>query len=359
MSDKIDAFSTALHAYPAKFYGNRLNLLFVDEAKPILTARKYLQALDAPVLLEEQREYLLDDEYPWPFPCFNCLTRPDPYDLSDKLFERFDQAANVLPTQREIAGLVASTARQYDPAIIVLIIVDGLSYYDLPEDTDAIPCLVDGITITQYGYRQAVGKPSLSRRLFALGYTQQLGFTYFADSNELARDLHNTFSETQRIRVRSFEEILECIEQSSMSRGYIQITLSGLDQICHSHQDRPPREHYLQIILQRYQQLFECLQNKVSRALLCLTADHGIMWRDHTQERLEVITDIFHEDVRSPRYIKGSLLRSYGKCCVCDGIRYTLLRYPFVTRSFRNNEWGMHGGISAWESIVPLFLRRI
>jgi hypothetical protein len=355
--NKVLSFSAALDAYPAKFCGNRLNLLFVDEAEPILTASQYLHKLDAPVLVEEQREYLLDEEYPWPFPCFHCQTRPDPYTLSDRLFDRFDQAADLLPTQREIAGLITEKAREQEPTIVVLIIVDGLSYYDLPEDTDAIPCLVNGITITQYGYRQAVGRPSLSQRLFALGYTQQLGFTYFADSNDLASDLHDTFSKTQRIRIRSFDEILEYIRSTSMTKGYVQITLSGLDQICHSHHDRPPREHYLQLILERYQQLVECLQDKPGRVLACLTADHGIMWRDHTEKRLEVVTDIFHEDVRSPRYIRGGLLRAYGRFCVCDDVSYTLLRFPFVTRNFRNNEWGMHGGISAWESIVPLFLR--
>lgn len=356
-NNQVNLFSKALDAYPAKFCGNRLNLLFVDEAKPIFTAKQYLRSLDAPVLVEEQREYLLDEEHPWPFPCFHCLTRPDPYTLSERLFDRFDQAANILPAQRDIAGLIEGKAREYDSAIVALVIVDGLSYYDLPADTDAVPCLVNGITITEYGYRQAVGKPSLSQRLFASGYTNQLGFTYFADSNDLAGDLYDTFSESQRVRVRSFEEILEHIEHTSMSKGYIQITLSGLDQICHSHQDCPPKQHYLQVILERYEQLLECLQHKVKRALVCLTADHGIMWREHTEGRVEVVNDIFQEDVSSPRYIKGSLLRSYGKCCVCDGVRYTLLRFPVITRNFRNNEWGMHGGISAWESIVPLFTR--
>lgn len=354
---KVNWFSAALNAYPAKFLGNRLNLLFIDEAKPILTAEKYLQRLDAPILLEEQREYLLDEGSDWPFPCFQLRDRPDPYSLSAQLFDRFDEAARILPTQREIATLVERKVQQSDPDIVALVIVDGLSYYDLPDDTEAVPCLVNGVTITGYGYRQVVGKPSLSQRLFALGYTQQLGFTYFSDSNDLASELHDSFADSQRVRVRSFDEILQYIKKEPISRGYLQITLSGLDQICHRHHDRPPKEHYLQIILSHFQQLTACLQAKFGRVLVCLTADHGIMWRDYTEDRLEIACDIFQEDVRSPRYLKGSLLRSYGKCCVCDNIRYTLLRFPVVTRGFRNNEWGMHGGISAWESLVPLLIR--
>jgi hypothetical protein len=354
---KIKLFSTALDAYPPKFGGNRLNLLFVDEATPILAAKEYLHNLDAPVLLEERREYLLDEGNAWPFPCFHLTSRPDPYSLSDRLFDRFDEAARILPTQREIATLIEQEIQRYKPSIVALVIVDGLSYYDLPEEIEAIPCLVEGVTITEYGYRQAVGKPTLSQRLFVRNYTQQLGFTYFADSNDLAGDLHDTFAHSQRIRVRSFDEILDYIKKEPLSKAYLQITLSGLDQICHSHHDRPPRDHYLQIILDRYQSLLECLQSKASRVLCCLTADHGIMWKEHTENSLEIVNDIFQEDVRSPRYIRGSLLRSYGKCCVCDNIGYTLLRFPIVTRGFRNNEWGMHGGISAWESLVPLLMR--
>ena len=39
-------------------------------------------------------------------------------------------------------------ASKKDTDIIILNIVDGLSYYDLNEDTEAMPCLVNGVTKT-------------------------------------------------------------------------------------------------------------------------------------------------------------------------------------------------------------------
>lgn len=72
---------------------------------------------------------------------------------------------------------------------------------------------------------------------------------------------------------------------------------------------------------------------------------------------MQVADDLFAEDIGSPRYVKGSILRGYGRVCRCRGQSYTLFRAPYVTRRFRNNEWGVHGGISAWESVVPFITR--
>ena len=90
--------------------------------------------------------------------------------------------------------------------------------------------------------------------------------------------------------------------------------------------------------------------------LTLLTADHGILWRDALGERARLVDDVFPDDVRSPRYIKGSILRAYGRCVRSEGQNYTLLGYPWLTRPLHNNEWGVHGGISAWESVVPLIV---
>jgi hypothetical protein len=92
--------------------------------------------------------------------------------------------------------------------------------------------------------------------------------------------------------------------------------------------------------------------------LAYLTADHGILWRDSIEGKIEVASDLFHEDARSPRYIKGALLRNYGRIIKSSGQAFTLLKLPWMTRNFRNDEWGVHGGISASESIVPLITRQ-
>jgi hypothetical protein len=262
-----------------------------------------------------------------------------------------------LPTQGDVAELIDRKVKQAAPTVVALLIADGLSYYDLPSNTHAEPCFVDGVTTTEFGYRQVVGRPSISRRLFALGYTQQMGFTYFAlDTNDLSRDVYDAFSPSQVVRVSAFDEILKTLNEMSLTRSYIQVTLAGLDQISHMHFDRPPRDHYLRQVLHHYGNLITCLSAKHEHVLVVLTADHGILWREDVEDKVEVADDLFIEDIRSPRYIRGSVLRPYTKPWRAEGQSFTLLRAPWMTRSFRHNEWGVHGGISAWESLVPLMI---
>jgi hypothetical protein len=355
---QVRRFSTVLDAYPPVFVGNRLHLLFVEDAEPIWEAESYLQQLDAPPLMEERREYLIDGRTWWPFPRIRLQGRPDPWAVSDKLFHDFERAKDLLLTQQDIGRVLETRARQIEATIVALVIVDGLSYYDLPEDTEALPCLVKGISNTQYGYRAVVGRPSISRRLFSLGYVDQAAFTYYPpERGGVAADIHDTLSKSQVVRVRAFDEVLEKLDRAEVTRGYIQITLAGLDQICHAHHDRPPREHYLTEILHRFEALMECLDRKADRVLACLTADHGILWRDDVEDRVKITGDLFREDIRSPRYIKGSIPRVYGKRCRSLGQNFTLLKAPWMTRRFKSNEWGAHGGISAWESLVPVIVR--
>jgi hypothetical protein len=208
----IQRFSTALDMYPAGFSGNRLNLLLVNDAEPIYAAQAYLRRLDGLPLLEERREYLIDERSPWPFPRISLDHRPDPWLISGQLFERFEQAQKFLPTQRQIGRILEERVQQTNPAIVALVIVDGLSYYDLPDEQSAVPCLVAGISVTEYGYRAVVGDPSVSRRMFALGYIDQLAFTYFPpERDDLSADIHDAFSSSQVVRVKSFDEVLAAI----------------------------------------------------------------------------------------------------------------------------------------------------
>jgi len=357
VNQRLARFSALLDGYPAGFAGNPLNLLMLDDAEIIDNPQQYLRRLDDLPLCDERREYLIDESSVWPFPRIDVAGRPDPWLVSQRLFERFDEAGRILITQGDLAERIDKQVSRQRPTVVALIIVDGLSYYDLAEEDAGEPCFVPGVTTTQYGYRQVVGQPSVSRRLFALGHTQQMGFTYFdPEVNDLSADIHHTFSPSQVTRVREFDHILTHLQETTLSRAYIQITLAGLDQLCHAHYDRPPRELYVKRILSCYEKIIDCLHEKNPHILVVMTADHGILWKDDIEDRLEIVDDLFKEDVRSPRYVKGSVLRPYAHCCRCLGQNYSLLGVPWMTRRFRNNEWGVHGGISAWESLVPFVM---
>ncbi|OGO21920.1 MAG: hypothetical protein A2144_13835 [Chloroflexi bacterium RBG_16_50_9] len=239
-------------------------------------------------------------------------------------------------------------------------VVDGLSYFDLPDEKDTQPCLVNGVSITEFGYREVIGKPTISERLFSLGYNHQMGFTYFdIKTNTLANDLYGVFGSGEVRRIMAFKDCIEYIDAEKMAHGFIQITGPGLDALCHHHQDEPPVDHYISGILERFNAVIDCLTNSHRSVLACLTSDHGILWRHSLEGKWTVVNDLQVDDKRCIRYIRGSRIRDYILVKSGFGGAFSMLRIPYVTRKLRNNEWGVHGGISAWESLVPLIIRII
>lgn len=354
----LPALSEAIDRYPAGFSGDPLHLLFLNDAERIEQPREFLRQIDAPPLMDERRQYVLNRPGDWPFPSFDLVERPDPWLVSWQLFERFDEASRFLKTQRGIGRMIESQVKECEPDVVALVIVDGLSYYDLPQQAGAEPCLVDGASITDVGYRQVVGSPEVSRLLFSAGYCTQFGYTYYQpDPNSLAAQILSRFASSQTVKVRTFEEILAHVAKLRLGRSYIQIAMPALDHLCHAHHDEPPRDHYLREVLARFDRLVDRLVGKQRRVLACLTADHGILWREHIEGKVEVVGDLFPEDARHARYVRGHFIRDYGRCCTNFGQHYTLLRVPCMTRNLKSNEWGVHGGISAWESVVPLLTK--
>lgn len=355
---QVSKLSKVVDAYPPAFTGNPLNLLFLENAEPIKIAGEYLRNLDRPGLCEDRREYLLGNAADWPFPAYRIKHRPDPLRLSEQLFERFDTAKEVLPTQRDVGRMLAERAKILQPDVVVLMVVDGLSYYDLPDWPDTKPCLVDGATTTEVGYRDVIGKPSVSEHMFSVGYRHQLGFTYFdADTNPLAADLYEVFGSSQVAKIRKFDECLDAIKAQELARAYIQVSAPGLDGLCHKHRDEPPIQTYIDEVVGRFDSLVEQLSKRKLTVMACLTADHGILWRDELEGKWETVGDLQPEDARHVRYVRGSRLRHYLCVRNCLGNAHSLLKVPYITRDLRSNEWGVHGGISAWESIVPLVIR--
>lgn len=74
---------------------------------------------------------------------------------------------------------------------------------------------------------------------------------------------------------------------------------------------------------------------------------------------MNIADKIFSEDAKHPRYVLGSLLRDFTHIRKIDAQTYSLMRIPYITRPLKNTKWGVHGGISAWESIVPLIIRTV
>jgi hypothetical protein len=351
--DVIKKLSSAIDHYPAGFSGDRLNLLLVQEAEPIWSCAEYWRRMDNPSLCDERREVLVSDE-PWPFPVFNVPRKPEAGAVSDALFDHFDYARKVLLTQKAIGAEIARRASESGADVVMLMVVDGLSYYDVPDTLNAQPCLVEGVTTTEFGYREVIGKPSVSQRMFAAGYRNQIGMSFYdTGANPLAASLYSSFGQSQIHRISSFDQCLQILRLTGLNRAFVQIISPGLDEICHKHRDAPPRAEYLHGILEKFNNLRAVVSGLHLKALACLTADHGIIWRDALGEA-RVIGVERNQDSTHPRYVHGSLLREDLRVVQCGSRSFSLLRAPLLTRELRSTEWGVHGGLSAWESLVPV-----
>ena len=103
--------SFAIDAYPAAFKGNRLNLLFLNDAYPIYDSQKFCRKIAGLQLQEERREYLLGSIEGWPFPTIRIEKRPDPWEISEALFEKFHFADKIIPAQHEIGPMLIFAAK--------------------------------------------------------------------------------------------------------------------------------------------------------------------------------------------------------------------------------------------------------
>ena len=356
----LDQFSSLINYYPAIFHGNNLNLLFLNDAQKIDDPQQYFKHLSACILMDEQREFFLGSDLNLgiqpPFPQYLIDQRPEPRDLSEMLFQRFDLAKKYIFSQENIAEFIVNLSIKNKPDVVVLILVDGLSYYDIPEQEGLQPCFVPGLTTTDFGFRTIIGKPSISNRMFFAGYKRQKAYSFFDYSNTLSGAIHDGFSEAHYIRIREVKEIFKALKSIKPKHNYIQIVLDGLDSLCHNHRDAPPIEYYKGRIINCLEEVESIFIKKKLHYQIHLVSDHGILWND-TYDKFIIVNDLFPEDAYHPRYIKGTFNRMYGRIGVGLGSTFTLFKAPYISRDFRNNEWGMHGGISAWESIVPFITR--
>lgn len=359
--DDLSEFERALDWYPPAYSGNRLNALLLASGDPLLDPADYLRRLDGPSLVNEVREFALEPQVAWPFPRFHINTRPAVHEVQLQLADGVERAKRFLPTQRDVADIITSETASMRPDIVLLMVVDGLSYYDLDEATAAEPIIVDGVTITDHGYRQVIGSPPVSARLFGAGYVDQRGYSFFdTKTNSLAGDLFHPFADIQLTRVRQFGEVVADLEAKPVRHAYVQVTSPGLDGICHQHPDVPPVHYYLQSLLQKFDNLVECLSAQHTSVLAFLTSDHGILWREEFEASTwRIAWGLVPEDCTRGRYVRGAIMRDYTVVVQGEGSTYSLLKYPYLARDWRSNEWGMHGGISAWESIVPLITRSV
>jgi len=340
---------------PVVYEGEPLLLAELDNLVVERDVWRYVQRVDNPAPVAVERTVLLGPVTSyfdrWPVVRMDARAPADLAQFNRRLFQNYDQVRRFVFTQSDIAVRIEE---DLDVDVIVLLLVDGLSYTDWMDYPGVQSCLVKGPTITPVGFRNIVGKPSIARRLFKRGFRKRLGFSHWDRDNQLTDVLFYGFDPaTQMFKVSEFTEILLALDRLPPEQTYVQILTNGLDAISHRHRGRPPveaiaRHLYEDILLA----LVERLQSMGATALVYATADHGILWKPEpeTSEELIVIRD---ERTDSHRYAKGTLIIPHSRQFSCYGMNYTVLAYPYLFNRLTSLEWGMHGGISFQESVVP------
>lgn len=313
-------------------------------------------------LPEDQRKELAET---FGFPTIELPAFPPVEWVNQKLpdlFQTLCTGESKFVRQSEVAQVITNRVGYALPELVVLLVLDGLSFYDVGGWTfpaswrvKCEPCLVDGLSVTTSGMRRLIGLPCLTHRLFGLGYKQRLGFSYWERSqNRLTDELFAEFPPTQLFRVTTFEEVLHKLQASALNSGesgcrtFIQIVRTGLDGVCHNHREKPAIDTMLDGLKQNIEQIVEALRPSRKTMRIFATADHGILWFTDQQ------TVHLSPGTRSPRYVKGEHPSVKTVCIVENGDIYSVLTGDDkIARNRKVTEWGFHGGISAQESLVP------
>ncbi len=304
----------------------------------------------------------LDTKYVDRFLTLNLLESPPAQLININLPNRIETARQWLLTNHRVADRIIADVQQHGYDTVILLLVDGLSYADVahwPERPE--PCFIDGPSITysrtstdqvdpQVGFPAIINSPPLARRLVEVGIRHQRGYSYWSRAqNDITETL---FAGIPLEKVNGFDEAYEKISQLSQIKGlYIQIVREGLDGLAHSRREISDVEvkAATEAIHQDLRLLVSFLSKRETHGAVYLIADHGILWKNqHAWQEINYL------NANRPRYTTqisphSNLTSTFST----DRQTFSLLHYPYLGRSIRANDSGVHGGLSYWESIVP------
>ncbi len=321
-----------------------VSLCFLDDVK-VTTIDKLIHELDTPKPSVVTKTLVVGkgDER---FLRVKVIHDPFTPELNKIILDKFDEISKHMLKQSEIAEKIESEA---DTDVIMLYIVDGLSYWNVKQNPPSFgqvtPCLVDVPTLTRLAFPNIIGDPPLAERLFDKGYVHRIGFSHWSrEDNELTDKI---FRIALVHKVSDFSEIVRILKSKLRPNTFVQIVREGFDEFTHKQRRLPPIKAILEAIYDELNQLIRVCEELQLTYRIYLTADHGILWRNEFEPQIIENCGKCH-----PRYSNHPVERS--KLFIVEGKEYYCLEYPKIRRPLRNDEWGVHGGISFQESIVPL-----
>ncbi len=287
-------------------------------------------------------------------PTFRLDHEPLGTGLNAVLATRYDEVAACLLTQSSVAAHIADRVKVERPDCVIWLIVDGLAFGDVVRHAPAWlpharPVLVDGISTTARGMPRLVGSTKLVSRLFRQGYVNAHGFTYWArEGNDLTDELFAGFGRNVHAS-RSISGVVSSLLGLALDRTFVQVIRDGTDHVAHEWRDTPPVGALVQGCFDQLERLADVVRSAGRSGLLFLSTDHGMLWREE-----HALVTLPEPGQPHPRYHEAT--RIGERLFTFPGVEGTgaALHYPYVRRNLRANEWGVHGGLSYEESVIPL-----
>lgn len=362
-----------LHRMPVLADVHPLVPLALPEGTRIVSdSVELLAELDSPQLHRESNLLLLETKSPLAqrLPVVDCHQLPSLALLNERLPFNLAYARRHLLRTIDLAAHISQDVA-FDMAhhmadVIVFYLVDGLSYWDVGNwSFDVQPCFVDGPSVTYrfveeggkkvnelVGFPGIIGRPPLAERLYGLGYRQARGYSYWDRENIIADYMFRGVSLT---RISSFEGLVTLLREAPLQPPtFIQIVQEGLDGLAHHRRElrRAEIEAAIDKIRIDVSKLVDWLKASGYSATVYLTADHGILWRTEHPFR-----PLLYSGERQPRYARVTTSQdppAQVTRFLAGNVSYDLFHYPYLAKDIKSNDSGVHGGLSAQESIVPL-----
>lgn len=350
----LEALRELLTQMPLMVEMHPLTLAFLPEEVVVFERpQDLIAALDTPEPqpLRPMLTLEVDHSLVYRLPAFRCLHDPFTTELNTVLLKRYRLVRSLMLLQSQVSGEIL---QQIEGDVAILMLVDGLSFADYrryaPQKwlTYGQPILVDGASVTDQGMLRIIGSPPLAYRLFDYGFRRFLGFTYWEREKDLLTDRLFTGFGDRVYKVRSLEQILEILELGDLKETFVQIVCAGTDQVAHRHRERPNVAHIVREFFQNVDTLVNLVQRKGLSGTLDIISDHGILWSyEHRLTEYEMSSS------EHPRYYEHARQSDYVLNVEFERREFALLAYPYIRRPLRANEWGVHGGLSFEESVVP------
>lgn len=358
---QLSDLDTLLQRTPVMLQGHPALLAYLSPDIQVLpNALEVLARLDSPAQAPVAPMVTFDTtpHYRARLPLVHCAIDPYTNALNRVIGTRYHTVAAHTLKQQHIADEIVRASQ--DCAIVVLLLIDGLSYHDIRHWPEQVgypatvrPCLAEGPTITRFCFPTIIGNPPLAARLFDSGFPVRLGFSYWSrEDNHLTNQLFATMHTMHRCA--SMKEMISGLGNALYTyrkeRIFAQIVRVGLDADAHHNRELPPVAGVLNQLQTEITILLRVLEKGGRPSRLFITSDHGILWRSDFEPHI-----IGHAqgNTRMAHWRDLANQSEPGMPFMVAGERYYVLPFPLLRRPLRVDEAGVHGGISFQESIVP------